>query len=211
MLLDLKAIPDVYINGVLHVGAHVGEEFELYQQLGIKNIVFFEPLPFVYATLIDRLSPLIKDESVRAYCYALANFTGEAEIFVSMDERQVSQSSSLLAPKEHLTQHPNVKFPTKQLVSVQRMDDIVKGDLDLGDFNFMNVDVQGYELEVFKGAAKTLEGIDYIISEVNNSETYENCALVEEVDAFLARYGFVREITSWDGGIWGDAFYRKIK
>ena len=40
-------------------------------------------------------------------------------------------------------------------------------------------------------------------------EVYKNCARVEQIDDFLHNYGFVRVETSWDGGIWGDAFYIK--
>jgi hypothetical protein len=31
--------------------------------------------------------------------------------------------------------------------------------------------------------------------------------MVEEIDNFLNQYGFVREVTSWDGQTWGDALY----
>lgn len=84
-------------------------------------------------------------------------------------------------------------------------------DLDIGveKYNFINVDVQGYELEVLKGASETLRNIDYIMSEVNRDEVYENCAQVEELDNFLANYNFVRVETVWVGDIWGDAFYIK--
>ncbi len=76
-------------------------------------------------------------------------------------------------------------------------------------YNFINIDVQGYELEVFKGAVNTLEKIDYIITEVNRAELYKNCVQIEELDSFLSQHGFARDITSWDGDTWGDAFYVK--
>ena len=76
-------------------------------------------------------------------------------------------------------------------------------------FNFINIDVQGYELEVFKGGKKVLESIDYILSEVNNAEVYENCVNVSELDVFLREFGFERVEPNWEGGTWGDAFYIK--
>ena len=77
------------------------------------------------------------------------------------------------------------------------------------DYNFINIDVQGYELEVFKGGKDTLNNIDYITTEVNRDEVYKDCAKIEELDTYLGDYGFQRVETTWDGGTWGDAFYIK--
>jgi hypothetical protein len=91
-----------------------------------------------------------------------------------------------------------------------RLDDYWKDSgLPQQGFNFLNIDVQGFELEVLRGAAETLNYVDYILTEVNREELYEDCVLVEELDEFLDAYGFVREETSWGGGSWGDAFYVK--
>jgi hypothetical protein len=76
-------------------------------------------------------------------------------------------------------------------------------------FNMINIDVQGYELEVFKGGVNTLETVDYIMTEVNRAEVYENCPLIEELDDFLNKFNFTRVETTWDGVTWGDALYIK--
>jgi hypothetical protein len=73
----------------------------------------------------------------------------------------------------------------------------------------INIDVQGYELEVFKGAEKTLEHIDYIISEINRDDVYKNCAKINELQFFLSRFGFKLVEENWLGGIWGDGFFIK--
>ena len=72
------------------------------------------------------------------------------------------------------------------------------------------MDVQGYELEVLKGAKETLCHIDYVYCEVNRNEIYENNALIEEIDAYLSFYGMTRIETSWwPDSDWGDAFYMR--
>jgi hypothetical protein len=78
-------------------------------------------------------------------------------------------------------------------------------------YNMINIDVQGYELEVFKGAEKTLEHIDYIISEINNVHLYENGALLPELIDFLSQYNFKLVEEDWAGGTWGDGLFIKIK
>ena len=87
-----------------------------------------------------------------------------------------------------------------------RLDDVLENK---ENYNFITIDVQGYELEVFKGGQETLKNIDYIITEVNRDELYENCARVEHLDDFLLQFDFQRVETNWEGETWGDAFYIK--
>jgi hypothetical protein len=70
-----------------------------------------------------------------------------------------------------------------------RLDDILE---DKQNYNFLTIDVQGYELEVLKGSRETLKNINYILTEVNRDELYENCARVEQLDEFLGRFNFQR-------------------
>jgi hypothetical protein len=76
----------------------------------------------------------------------------------------------------------------------------------------LNIDVQGYELEVLKGSTKTLENIDYIMCEINRSTEkkgieYINCALVGELQKFLINYEFKLVEQNWAGTSWGDGFF----
>jgi hypothetical protein len=75
--------------------------------------------------------------------------------------------------------------------------------------NVLMMDVQGYELEVLKGARETLGSIDHVFTEINRAELYEGCPMAEDLDLFLAGFGFFRAETDWAGGTWGDAYYRK--
>jgi hypothetical protein len=115
-------------------------------------------------------------------------------------------SSSILEPKLHLTQYPHIIFNKKEKVKMMKLDSI---EFNKNNFNMINIDVQGYELEVFKGSSDSLNYIDYIMTEVNRDEVYENCVKIEELDKHLSSYGFERVETTWDGGTWGDAFYIK--
>jgi hypothetical protein len=73
----------------------------------------------------------------------------------------------------------------------------------------INLDVQGYELEVFKGAVDTLNSIDIVYTEVNFEDLYKDCCLVEDLDGFLLGFGFRRVLTDARYGTFGDALYLK--
>jgi hypothetical protein len=113
-------------------------------------------------------------------------------------------SSSVLKPKVHLQLHPSVGFPTTEEVEMMRLDSFSN---ETQNFNFINMDVQGYELEVLRGGAETLKHIDYVYCEVNRDELYEGNAFVEDLDKFLSDYNMERVETDWAGTLWGDALY----
>ena len=187
------------IKGIIHVGAHYGEEIEEYVDNGIQDITVFEPLSATFDVLQERLNDI--NANIKGYQVALGSEEKIATMYSSSNE---AQSSSILKPKVHLTHHPNVKFPTTEEVELATLDQYY-----CYNYNFINMDVQGYELEVLKGATKTLEQISYVYCEVNRDEVYENNAYVEEIDEFLAEYGMERVETDWAGDIWGDALYIK--
>lgn len=202
MLLNLDILKEKYdliIKGILHIGAHVGQEFKTYQRLGVSNVMFFEPVP----TTFQKLKENVGDKAILVNT-ALGNMIGEIEMFTETINQ--GQSSSVLEPDYHLVQHPNIQFNGKQKVSITKLDNFIEYK---ENYNFINIDVQGYELEVFKGGVEYLKTIDYIMTEVNRAELYKGCAKIEDLDRFLGDYGFKRVETTWDGGTWGDAFYVK--
>ena len=189
------------IKGIVHIGAHYGEEIQEYVDNGIQKITVFEPLSKNFNILSQRMQHV--NANIQGHQVALGSKKGTATMFLSSNE---AQSSSILKPKQHLELHPDVSFDGTEQVEVSLLD-----DYDIGESNFINIDVQGYELEVFKGGKKTLDKIDYIYCEVNRDEVYEGNAMVEDLDEFLSSYGFVRVETKWPETYytWGDALYIK--
>lgn len=202
MLINFTEIIKKYnmnISGVIHIGAHYGEEISDYIDNGIKDIILFEPLSDNFNILEKNVKNL--NANIDGYQVALGSTPGNVTMYVSSNEKQ---SSSILKPKVHLTHHPNVSFPSTEIVEVKTLD-----QFETSNFNFINMDVQGYELEVLKGASKTLIHIDYVYCEVNRDEVYENNAFIEQIDEYLSHYNLIRVETDWGGGIWGDALYVK--
>lgn len=190
---------DLKIKGVVHVGAHHAQEFPIYLQCGIKNVVFIEPCKPAFHMLKRKTA----GRAILFNC-ALGAFEGTA--VMNVETANTGQSNSLLKPAKHLEQFPTIKFDRTEMVQVRTMDSL---EIQRENYNMLNLDVQGYELEVLKGSIDTLKHIDIVYTEVNSDEVYSGCARVEQLDEFLK--DFERVETIWAGGNWGDAIYIRKK
>ena len=212
------------IRGLIGIGAHRGQEFYGFRGMGVNNFIMFEPQPEKFEILnklweIQMLSPKpvpIDLDSLgepkldfRIENLALGKDDGEKTMYVSSND---GQSSSLLKPLMHEELYPGIKFEKEITVKQTSLDKYIsENGINMNKFNFICIDVQGYELEVFKGATETLKHIDCIFSEVNNIELYEGCATIDKVDEFLGKNNFKRTVTTMvEDNSWGDAVYEKI-
>jgi FkbM family methyltransferase len=78
---------------------------------------------------------------------------------------------------------PSVAMPMTTL------DDVTAGT-NFERPDFLKIDVQGYELEVLKGAERVLESVEVVMMEVNLIAVYEGAPLVHEVVSYMAERGF---------------------
>jgi FkbM family methyltransferase len=204
MLLDFHSIFDKYnlnIKGVLHIGAHYGQEDPLYRSKNVQNVMYFEPLTNNFKILESRVPK-------NSILHKMALGNEEKNVTMYVESVNTGMSSSILKPNHHLIQYPHIVFNETEEVKMNKLDNI---EFNRNDYNFINIDVQGYELEVFKGAEKTLQHIDYIFSEINNVHLYENGALLSELIDYLSKYNFKLVEENWAGETWGDGFFIKIK
>ena len=214
MLLNLSELigkHSLKIKGAYHIVAHHCQEFESYKTWCINNIIFFEAYGPNYLKLREFIdSQDTENMNIHMENIALGHRDGEHPLYVETENK--SMSCSLLKPKVHLDLYPKITFDEEVNVKQTFLDKfVIEKNVDTSKFNFINIDVQGYELEVFKGAAHTLNDIDYIYTEVNNDELYENCVQMSELDEFLGDlWGFERIETKLVGNQkWGDARYVK--
>jgi FkbM family methyltransferase len=210
MLLDLSSLIDQYnldIRGVLHVGAHHGQEVGEYKRLGINKIAMVEPQPECQRILEEKFG---SDDSIRLFkCAVGSKETLGTTATMYTETENTGQSSSLLKPVLHLSQYPHIQFTGTIEVELSTVDQLVQKLDNPKEYNFINMDVQGYELEVLKGSTEHLENVDYVMTEVNRAEVYEDCAMIQELDEFLGEFEMERVATNWAGVIWGDAFYMR--
>lgn len=200
MLLNLTQLirkHSLKITGVIHIGAHYGEEVAEYRANGIRDIVLIEPAAEAFGVLVRNFSA---DPNIELYNFACGADNGMVKL--NTESANKGQSNSLLPFGTHAQQYPNIKFTGTEEVGMIPLDILPFAP----HFNFINVDVQGYEGEVFKGATETLKNIDYIYSEVNKDECYQGCIKVDELDALLSDFTRV-ETGAWVNNSWSDALY----
>lgn len=200
MLLDFSNLFNKYhfkVKGVIQVGAHRGQENGLYVKHGIENIVYVEPSSKNFSILQSKFNG---NPSVILFNVACGEVSGEEVAY--LDTTNQGMSSSLLKPKVHLEQHKEVIFDDAEVWTVKRLDDL---PIEKEKYNLLNMDVQGFEDRVLRGATETLKHIDYIFTEVNRHEMYEGCAMVEDLDKLLP--DFQRVETGWASEThgWGDS------
>ena len=207
MLLNFDELWKKYnmeVKGVIHIGAFDGQEMSVYKEKNISNVLFFEPLS-------ENFRKLKQNVGDTALCVNKA--IGDENKMVEMYVEFVNggQSSSILEPVLHLVQHPNITFPGRETVEMVRLDDYIqKENIDINNYNFINIDVQGMELSALKSGFNILPHIDYVMSEINIDEVYKNCAKIWELEGFLGQFGF-KVVEKEMAGLWGDAFFVKTK
>jgi len=211
MLIDFGYLFREYsirTNGVLHLGAHWGEEAAAYQARGIKQVIWVEALPQAFCRLKQNVADFPKMKSTCLFA-CLSDKDGEKVTFNVASN--MGQSSSFLKFGTHATEHPTVKYIDKIPMTTTRLDSLLNSlHLSVGPGWFLNIDLQGVELLALKGMGNLLKEFDYAYIEVNRKELYVGCALVDEVDAYLATFGFVGKESKWTGAGWGDKFYQRV-
>jgi FkbM family methyltransferase len=191
---------ELNITGILHVGAHDCEEIGAYEEvIGRDKILWVDALHDKVESCKERIPNVIIEEAI----------VSDVEEPVMFHRANNGQSSSILEMGLHTHYHPGIDYVESIPGNTQLLKNIIcKYDIP---YNFINLDIQGAELKALKGMAEYLPSIDYIYSEVNADYVYKDCALITELDDYLATFGFVRVETEWSHAQWGDAFYIKPK
>ena len=195
---ELTKVWGLFPNGVLHVGAHLGEEASDYERFGWIPIIWVEAQPVLASKLHERLNPTI---------HSVINATVWDQDGVEMKFKLASnsQSSSLLAFGTHAVDYPEVSYTEEFEVTTQRLDTLLK---DYAVPNFINLDIQGAEAMAIKGLGANLDSIEAIYTEINRKEVYLGCTKIKDLDTLLKNAGFHRVATRWVlGRGWGDALY----
>lgn len=172
------------VDLVADVGAARGGFASEIRSFGYRGrILSFEPLAAAFA---DLASASAADPSWEVRRLALGSTPGEAEINVASN----SDSSSLLPMDErHVAAAPSVGYVATETITVSRLDDELRDDP--ARRTFLKIDTQGFEREVLRGGAASLEHAVGLQLELSFVPLYSGGMLVDEAVALAYEQGFV--------------------
>jgi len=203
MLLNRRYIPFSEIKGIIHVGAHEAEELELYTASGISQVLWIEANPSLQEIVRAKIG---SHPYMQLGMFAAGEKAGEAILNIANN----TQSSSLLELGTHSSSYPDIYYRSKIKVRLDTVDNwISENYFRREQYNFINLDIQGSELQALQGLIKQLPYVDFVYTEVNFKQVYKNCSTVEALDDFLRQYELSRRITCRTPEGWGDALYSK--
>lgn len=189
------------ITGVVHVGAHLGEEAEAYSWY-TSRVWWIEGNPDLIAPLHEHVDPY-----GHSVVQALVTDVDGDEVTFNITNN--GQSSSIFEFGTHAVVSPDVHFVGEQTHTSVTLDTLV-GEHGISGCNFLNMDLQGAELLALRGATKLLETMDALYLEINVDELYMGCARLPQLDSFLHPLGFTRVATAMAGQAgWGDALWTR--
>lgn len=198
-LIDLKNKYNLNIRGVIHIGAYNAEELPAYMECKVKDVIWIEALHRLANKLKEKFAFNPNQQVIQE---VISDNYERVDFMITNNEA----SSSLLNLGTHLKHHPKVSEVERIKVSTIPMDGLIEEyDIDIVNYNFLNIDIQGAELKALKGMKDNLKYIDYLYLEVNEEEIYKGCCLVGELDEYLT--DFKRVETKMTKYNWGDAMY----
>tara|TARA_B100001778_G_C18445471_1_gene564313 strand:- start:210 stop:863 length:654 start_codon:yes stop_codon:yes gene_type:complete len=204
------------IRKVIHVGADRGGELPQYRNMGVEEVVWVEANPEVYQELLENLELMNVGEVKSLPFNQLISDSDDIEtdfnIYYGWDAGHLVGNkgmSSLLKAKNSWWGSECYKGTVKLQSST--LDTFLEKNSLGYDYDMLNMDTQGAELMVCKGAVKLLESVKYINSEVTlYNPQYEGNPLFNEIYDFLKPFGFIHIETELSGdGNWGDAVFEK--
>lgn len=209
-------IPDPHsflkdVTGVIHVGANLGQERELYAKYGL-SVLWIEPLPDIFAQLCENIKFFPKQIAVN---YLITDRDNEEYVFHVSNNQ--GQSSSIFELARHREIWPDVYYTSHITLKSITLDSLIKNiGVAIDSHQALVMDTQGSELLVLKGAVNSIGYFKFIRTEAADFESYAHCARLEELTSYLGQFRFrlIRSdkfAESPDGGQYFDVLYEKFR
>ena len=162
-------------NHILDIGAWVGT-WSMAMNKFCGRVIAFEPDSLHYQCLVKNVT-----DDVETHKLAV----GSEEKLISLSEDNFTQS--------------------KRIVGEGSIPMITIDSMKLDDVDLIKIDVEGYEMEVLKGAKKTLENVQYLMIELNNNTKKYGSSNIE-IEKYINSLGFKVLISHWP-----DKVFHRVK
>jgi len=190
------------LNGVVQGGANDGEEVENFIRMGVDHLIAFEPLTSAFNILQERYGD-------KAHCFKLGlhdtNSVGTLQCTAGdgkgsslfdgvWDHPEVvknwNQGQAAIVDTEDVEL---VRFDTwaKKMNNTKYTDEQGNAHLiDLSQYDTLQLDTQGNEMEILLGMGKWLKQFKYLCIELSVTPVYKGETPGAEVAAWLKNQGF---------------------
>jgi len=203
----------VKLRGVIHVGAHRGEEVFDYEKLGAEKIIWVEPNPDVFEEMEVFLTRAGASVESRAFEYAASNVdhqTVDFNIYYGPDAGYLRGNKGCSSLLEANGRFIDWHQKTIQVETITIDTLISENQFDYQDFDLLNMDVQGAEMLVLQGSDKVLENVKYVTTEATwNNPDYVDNVMYDDLKLYLESKGFVEKQIINHTKDWGDVLFVK--
>jgi len=153
-------------NKILDIGAWVGT-WSMAMEKFCSKVIALEPDSLHYECLVKNVSKDIETHQLAV---------GSKQQLISLSEDNFTQS--------------------KRVVGEGKIQMVTVDSLNLEHVDLIKIDVEGYEMEVLKGAAKTLENVRFLMIELNNNTKKYGSSNIE-VEQHITSLGYKLLMDHW--------------
>lgn len=180
-------------QGILHLGAHLGQEREIYANLK-KPVLWVEAQPNIHSRLQENIK-LYPNQ--KAFCALLGDKDGvQTQFHISNNMDGVSSSifsfgvygsgNKSLWPELDLAMVNTLTLP------MVRLDTLLSANaINATQYDFCVIDLQGAECLALKGAEEFLKTCRALYVEVSTEEVYTKGVLWPEIHDWMDKAGFM--------------------
>jgi FkbM family methyltransferase len=181
-----KLLKHFGIDVIFDIGANVGQYATETLGLGFEGtMVSFEPMAKEYSILQEKV------KEYRNWVLAPQMAVGDTSGFIEFNVSENSESSSILEPNEYaLGFDPTIKTVKKEKVRIETVDNLFDEYTSGRKNPFLKIDVQGYEENVLKGAAKVISRIKGLHVEFSLSPLYAEQKGMMDILQMINESGF---------------------
>ena len=179
-----KLVKDIKVpETIVDIGSNKGQFILLMEKIFPNKIVYsFEPI----IEMINKQKKFFEyKKNITFHNLALGSSICFKEFLITsrMD------SSSFLKVVSNTNKSKNYSVIEKRDIKVSTLDEIFLNE-KISHPILIKMDVQGYELEVLKGANDLLKKIDYLLLEVSDNEMYQNQPTEKIIVEYLKNFNF---------------------
>ena len=193
---------NVDVKGVIHVGMWDFVEHYCYSKLVGDKVIGVEANEFVYDTMSKPIADKCGYRSFNECVYSEDGL--EKQFYLAND-------CSTLNPVAY-SNHLSMKLAGGNFVNVitKKLSTLIQeNNIDMNQYDFLNIDAEGAELEILKGFEDELEYINMIFIETSLNDRNNTGATHEAIVQWLRQRGFrLAEMSdSYQQEGWGDSIF----